>query len=77
MPSDVRQSRHRAGRARRIAFRRFAAMSIVRIGLAETRNFAEGYDRIFGKKDDQDKQPEKKDENAPAQQDQPQEQPKK
>ena len=25
-------------------------MSIVRIGLAETRNFAEGYDAIFGKK---------------------------
>ena len=25
-------------------------MSIVRIGLAETRHFAEGYDAIFGKK---------------------------
>ena len=25
-------------------------MSIVRIGLAETKNFAEGYDAIFGKK---------------------------
>jgi hypothetical protein len=26
------------------------SVSIVRIGLAETRNFAEGYDAIFGKK---------------------------
>lgn len=26
-------------------------MSIIRVGLAETRNFAEGYDLIFGKKD--------------------------
>ena len=25
-------------------------MSIVRIGLAETKNFAEGYESIFGKK---------------------------
>ena len=25
-------------------------MSIVRIGLAETKNFGEGYDAIFGKK---------------------------
>ena len=25
-------------------------MSIVRIGLAETKNFSEGYDAIFGKK---------------------------
>jgi hypothetical protein len=25
-------------------------VSIVRVGLAETRNFAEGYDAIFGKK---------------------------
>jgi len=25
-------------------------MSIVRIGLGETKNFAEGYDAIFGKK---------------------------
>ena len=25
-------------------------MSIVRIGLAETKNFADGYDAIFGKK---------------------------
>lgn len=26
-------------------------MSIVRIGLAETKNFSDGYDMIFGKKD--------------------------
>lgn len=26
-------------------------MSIVRIGLSETKQFAEGYDAIFGKKD--------------------------
>lgn len=25
-------------------------MSIIRIGLAETKNFSEGYDAIFGKK---------------------------
>lgn len=27
-------------------------MSIVRVGLSETRNFAEGYDAIFGAKKD-------------------------
>jgi hypothetical protein len=27
------------------------AMSIVRVGLSETKNFAEGYEAIFGKKD--------------------------
>ncbi len=26
-------------------------MSIIRVGLAETKNFSEGYDLIFGKKD--------------------------
>ena len=26
-------------------------MSIIRIGLAETKNFSEGYDLIFGKKE--------------------------
>ncbi len=36
-------------------------MSIVRIGLGETKNFAEGYEAIFGKKDDK-----KKPEPAPA-----------
>jgi hypothetical protein len=49
-------------------------MSIVRIGLGETKNFADGYEAIFGKKDKKDEkkdtkpqaetaqQPEKKDE---------------
>ena len=37
-------------------------MSIVRIGLAETKNFAEGYDAIFGKKDASEKKPAKKSE---------------
>lgn len=36
-------------------------MSIVRVGLAETKNFAEGYEAIFGKKKD-----EKKDEEEAA-----------
>jgi hypothetical protein len=31
------------------------AVSIVRVGLAETKNFSEGYDAIFGKKDDKKK----------------------
>jgi hypothetical protein len=43
-------------------------MSIVRVGLAETKNFSEGYEAIFGKKKDEKKpaettspdQPEKK-----------------
>jgi hypothetical protein len=33
-------------------------MSIVRIGLAETKNFAEGYDAIFSKKKKGKKAPE-------------------
>ena len=45
-------------------------MSIIRIGLAETKNFSDGYDLIFGKKDaekpeakkDEEKKGEKKDE---------------
>ncbi len=36
-------------------------MSIIRVGLAETKNYAEGYDAIFGKK----KEPAAKEE-APA-----------
>ncbi|MGL4550082.1 MAG: hypothetical protein ACRC33_02750 [Gemmataceae bacterium] len=44
-------------------------MSIIRVGLAETKDFHDGYDRIFGKKDDkpaadakaEDKEDEKKD----------------
>ena len=45
-------------------------MSIVRIGLGETKNFAEGYDAIFGKKD---KKEEKKDEKPAGEKNQPQE----
>lgn len=30
-------------------------VSIVRVGLGETKNFAEGYEAIFGKKDDKKK----------------------
>jgi hypothetical protein len=37
-------------------------MSIIRVGLAETKKFAEGYDAIFGKK----KQEQAKAEDAPA-----------
>jgi hypothetical protein len=37
-------------------------MSIVRVGLAETKNFAEGYDAIFGKK--KEKEEAKKEEPA-------------
>jgi hypothetical protein len=43
-------------------------VSIIRVGLAETKDFSDGYDRIFGKKKDetqaqeQAKQEEKKDE---------------
>jgi hypothetical protein len=39
-------------------------MSIVRVGLAETKNFAEGYEAIFGKKKDQEEA--KKEEAAKA-----------
>jgi hypothetical protein len=52
-------------------------MSIIRVGLAETKNFAEGYDMIFGKKDEKTPPADKKDENAQAQQGQTQEQEKK
>lgn len=34
-------------------------MSIVRIGLGETKNFAEGYDAIFGKKDKKEEEAKK------------------
>lgn len=34
-------------------------MSIVRVGLAETKNFGEGYDAIFGKKKAAKKKPAK------------------
>jgi hypothetical protein len=36
-------------------------MSIVRVGLAETKNFSEGYDLIFGKKEDKKDQAKKED----------------
>lgn len=46
--------RWRASRERRAVVRRVYkgddAVSIVRIGLAETKHFGEGYDAIFGKK---------------------------
>jgi hypothetical protein len=29
-------------------------MSIIRVGLAETKNFSEGYDLIFGKKEEKE-----------------------
>jgi len=35
-------------------------MSIVRVGLAETKNFSEGYEAIFGKKDEKKKPEETK-----------------
>jgi hypothetical protein len=43
-------------------------MSIIRVGLAETKNFSEGYDMIFGKKDnkDQAEKTEQKSEATPA-----------
>lgn len=40
-------------------------MSIVRIGLGETKKFAEGYEAIFGKKKDK-KDEETKEEKKPA-----------
>jgi hypothetical protein len=45
-------------------------VSIVRVGLAETKNFSEGYDLIFGKKEDKEKQQktEQGTENKPAEQ---------
>jgi hypothetical protein len=33
-------------------------MSIVRVGLAETKKFAEGYEAIFGKKKEEESKPE-------------------
>ena len=43
-------------------------MSIIRVGLAETKNFSEGYDMIFGKKDDKEQaeKTEQKNETASA-----------
>jgi hypothetical protein len=39
-------------------------VSIVRVGLAETKNFADGYDAIFGKKKTSEKKSEPKAEKA-------------
>ena len=39
-------------------------MSIVRVGLAETKNFSEGYDLIFGKKEDKKDQTQKDEKTA-------------
>jgi len=47
-------------------------MSIVRVGLAETKNFSEGYEAIFGKKDEK-----KADEVKPAAEQAKKEEPKK
>jgi hypothetical protein len=41
-------------------------VSIVRVGLAETENFSEGYDAIFGKKSPAAKKPAKKAAKKPA-----------
>jgi hypothetical protein len=44
-------------------------MSIVRVGLAETKNFSEGYDLIFGKKkEDKQEQAEKTEQSSAAKQ---------
>jgi hypothetical protein len=43
-------------------------MSIVRVGLAETKNFSEGYDLIFGKKEEKNEQAAPKDETPSTQQ---------
>jgi hypothetical protein len=48
-------------------------VSIVRVGLGETKNFAEGYEAIFGKKDDKKKAEEGK-ATEDAKKDQPKEQ---
>ena len=51
-------------------------MSIIRIGLAETKNFSDGYDMIFGKKEDKD-QPQKTDQGTESKPAEPAEQEKK
>jgi hypothetical protein len=43
-------------------------MSIVRIGLGETKNFAEGYEAIFGKKDKKEDKKEAKPQTEQSQQ---------
>ena len=39
-------------------------MSIIRVGLAETKHFAEGYEAIFGKKKDKKEEKDEKDESG-------------
>jgi len=39
-------------------------VSIIRVGLAETKHFAEGYEAIFGKKKDKAEDKDHKDESA-------------
>ncbi len=51
-------------------------MSIIRVGLAETKNFSDGYDLIFGKKDDKE-QAEKNEEKTEANPSEPKQQEKK
>lgn len=50
-------------------------MSIVRVGLAETKNFSDGYDRIFGKKEDKPSEPKQEQQQGCCQQTQCQEKP--
>ncbi|MEY4395131.1 MAG: hypothetical protein ACO3GX_16375 [Gemmataceae bacterium] len=40
-------------------------MSIIRVGLAETKNFSDGYDAIFGKKNEKAAKPKAKAKAAP------------
>jgi len=40
------------------------SVSIIRVGLAETKHFAEGYEAIFGKKKDKKDDKDDKDESA-------------
>jgi hypothetical protein len=42
-------------------------MSIVRVGLAETKNFSDGYEAIFGKKKEAEQPKEGQQQQAPAQ----------
>jgi hypothetical protein len=55
---------HGAGDAVSPSHLEVPSMSIVRVGLAETKNFSEGYDLIFGKKEDKKAEEQKKDESC-------------
>src|SRR5579862_1001784 len=52
-----RTCRQRVGRRWGIYFREVLVVSIVRIGLAETKHFSQGYDAIFGSKKKKDAKP--------------------